>query len=390
MIQHISDSARYIGVDDHELDLFESQYSVPDGMSYNSYLILDEKIAILDTVDISKIEQWVENLQRELAGRTPDYIIVTHMEPDHAAGLVRALELYPSMQIVGNAKTFGMIPQFFSLDISERQVVVKEGDTLELGEHFLKFMMAPMVHWPEVMVVYDSFDQTLYSADAFGKFGALDAPDPEGWTCEARRYYYNIVGKYGTNVQSLLKKLDGTPISTIAPLHGEFLGGKISYYIGMYDMWSRYQFEDRGVMIAYASIHGNTAEAAEKMAEVLREQGVEHVKLFDLCRGDQSFMVEDAFQTQHLILAAASYDAGVFPPMEHFLHHLKSKNYQGRKVGIIENGSWAPTAGKVMRAALEGMKSVEIFDETITIRSCYKEENRAAMQRLAEWFSRES
>lgn len=386
MIQHISDTVRYIGVNDHDLDLFESQYSVPEGMSYNSYLILDDKVAIFDAVDISKVEEWIENLQRELSGRTPDYIVVTHMEPDHAAGLARVLELYPQIKIVGNAKTFGMIPHFFSFDITGREVVVKEGDILELGHHSLKFIMAPMVHWPEVMIAYDSFDQTLYSADAFGKFGALDVPDHEGWTCEARRYYYNIVGKYGANVQALLKKLANTEVKAIAPLHGPILLEDIAYYVGMYDMWSRYQFEDKGVMIAYASIHGNTAVAAEQMAQRLKEEGVEQVKLFDLCRGDQSFMVEDAFQTEHLVVAAASYDGGLFPPMEHFLHHLKSKNYQGRKVGIIENGSWAPTAGKCMRAMLEGMKNIDIFEETITIRSCYKSENGEAMQRLAKWF----
>ncbi len=386
-MQHISDTVRYIGVNDHDLDLFESQYSVPDGMSYNSYLILDDKIAIFDTVDASKIVAWEANLKAELAGRTPDYIVVTHMEPDHAAGLAKAIELYPDMKIVGNVKTFNMIPQFFAVDITDRQVIVKEGDKLELGHHSLSFLMAPMVHWPEVMVAYDSYDQTLYSADGFGKFGALDV---EGsWTCEARRYYYNIVGKYGANVQALLKKLAGTPVKTIAPLHGPILREDIPYYIGMYDMWSRYQFEDKGVMIAYASVHGNTVVAAEQMAAVLKEQGVDNVKLFDLTRGDQSYMVEDAFQTEHLIVAAASYDAGVFPPMEHFLHHLKSKNYQGRKVGIIENGSWAPSAGKCMRAALEAMKGLNIFDETITIRSSYKPENREAMERMAKWFLEE-
>ncbi len=387
MTQHISDTVRYIGVNDHDLDLFESQYTVPEGMSYNSYLILDEKVAVLDTVDASKIEEWLSNLKGELSGRTPDYVVVTHVEPDHAAGLAKLAELYPEMKIVGNAKTFNMIANFFTIDLSERQVVVKEGDLLELGEHTLKFIMAPMIHWPEVMMAYDTSDQTLYSADAFGKFGALDVEDEEGWTCEARRYYYNIVGKYGANVQSLLRKVADVEIKRIAPLHGPVLDDDIAYYVKMYDMWSRYQFEDKGVMIAYASIHGNTATAAEHMAEVLKAEGVETVKLFDLTRGDQSFMVEDAFQTEHLILAASSYDAGVFPPMEHFLHHLKSKNYQGRKVAIIENGSWAATAGKCMRAELEKMKNVEIFDETVTIRSTYKPEDREAMQRVAKWFS---
>lgn len=384
MQQNISDTVKYIGVDDRNLDLFENQYTVPQGMCYNSYVIIDEKIAIFDTVDDVKIDEWLENLKVALDGRTPDYLIVNHMEPDHSAGLQSVLTLYPEMQVVGNAKTFGMIGQFFTIDISDRKVTVKEGDILDLGEHKLKFVTAPMVHWPEVMVTYDMFDKTLYSADAFGKFGASDAE--ESWTCEARRYYYNIVGKYGANVQGLLKKLAGVEVATVAPLHGPIIREDVGYYVKMYDLWSRYQFEDEGVMIAYASIHGHTKIAAEKMAEVLKEAGVENVNLFDLTRGDQSYMVEDAFQTQHLILAAASYDAGLFPPMEHFLHHLKSKNYQGRKVGIIENGSWAPSAGKVMRATLETMKNVEIFEETITIKSSYKESDREVMERMAKWF----
>ncbi len=385
MQENISNSALYVGVDDKSQELFESQYTVPDGMCYNSYVILDEKVAIFDTVDQVVIDQWFANLEVALAGRTPDYVIINHMEPDHAAGLGELLVKYPSLKVVGNAKTFAMISQFFECDLSDRQVVVKEGDSLSLGEHTLKFYMAPMVHWPEVMVCYDEFDKTLYSADAFGKFGTADS-DVDDWICEARRYYFNIVGKYGANVQSLLKKLVNLEVQTIAPLHGPILRDNIDYYIKMYDLWSRYQPEDKGVMIAYASIHGNTKVAAEKMAEVLGEMGVENVKLFDLAQGDQSFMVEDAFQTEHLVVAAASYDAGLFPPMEHFLHHLKSKNYQGRKVGIIENGSWAPSAGKAMRATLETMKKISIFDETITIRSAYKESDREAMVRMAEWF----
>lgn len=384
MQQNISDTVKYIGVDDRDLDLFENQYTVPEGMCYNSYVVIDEKVAIFDTVDDVKIDEWLKNLEVALDGRTPDYLIVNHMEPDHSAGLQSVLTLYPEMKVVGNVKTFGMIGQFFTIDISDRMATVKEGDILELGEHKLKFVTAPMVHWPEVMVAYDLYDKTLYCADAFGKFGAADAD--EKWTCEARRYYYNIVGKYGANVQTLLKKLDGVEVATLAPLHGPIIREDIGYYVKMYDLWSRYQYEDEGVMIAYASIHGHTRIAAEKMAEVLKEAGIENVNLFDLARGDQSYMVEDAFQTQHLILAAASYDAGVFPPMEHFLHHLKSKNYQGRKVGIIENGSWAPTAGKVMRATLETMKNLDIYEETITIKSSYKESDREAMERMAKWF----
>ncbi len=384
MQENISDSVKYIGVDDRTLDLFENQYTIPEGICYNSYVILDEKVAVMDTVDDLKLDEWIANLESALEGRTPDYVVVNHMEPDHAAGLQRLVELYPTMKVVGNTKTFTMISQFFCCDIEARKVVVKEGDVLELGEHKLQFFTAPMVHWPEVMVAYDLFDKTLYSADGFGKFGAADSE--EKWTCEARRYYYNIVGKYGANVQSLLKKLSGLEVKTIAPLHGPILREDLGYYINMYDLWSRYQYEDEGVMIAYASIHGNTKIAAEMMAEVLKEAGVENVNLFDLSRGDQSYMVEDAFQTRHLIVAAASYDAGLFPPMEHFLHHLKSKNYNGRKVGIIENGSWAPSAGKVMRAALESMKNVDIYEETITIRSSYKEADREAMERMAKWF----
>ncbi|MFI3247821.1 MAG: FprA family A-type flavoprotein [Rikenellaceae bacterium] len=383
MQQNISDTVKYIGVDDRTLDLFENQYTIPEGICYNSYLILDEKVAVMDTVDDLKLDEWLANLDAALEGRTPDYVVVNHMEPDHAAGLQKLIELYPTMQVVGNAKTFGMISQFFCCDIEGRKVTVKEGDILDLGEHKLQFVTAPMVHWPEVMVAYDTFDKTLYSADAFGKFGAADSE--EKWTCEARRYYYNIVGKYGNNVQSLLKKLDGVEVRTIAPLHGPIIREDIGYYVNMYDLWSRYQYEDEGVMIAYASIHGHTKVAAEKMAEVLKAAGCENVNLFDLARGDQSYMVEDAFQTQHLIVAGASYDAGLFPPMEHFLHHLKSKNYNGRKVGIIENGSWAPSAGKVMRAMLESMKNIDIFEETILIRSSYKESDRAAMERMAEW-----
>ncbi len=386
MQEQISDTVKYIGVDDTSLELFESQYTIPEGMAYNSYLILDERVAILDTVDDLVMDQWFANLDRELDGRTPDYVVVNHMEPDHAAGLEQLLAKYPTIKVVGNAKTFNMIPQFFECDLSARQVVVKEGDKLELGSHSLQFFMAPMVHWPEVMVAYDESDKTLYSADAFGKFGTSDS-DVDDWICEARRYYFNIVGKYGANVQMLLKKLGGLEVKTIAPLHGPILRDNIGYYVEMYDMWSRYLPEDKGaVMVAYASIHGNTKVAAEKMAEVLKEAGIETVKMFDLTEGDQSFMVEDAFQCEHLILAAASYDAGLFPPMEHFLHHLKSKNYQGRKVAIIENGSWAPSAGKVMRAMLEGMKNIDIYEETLLIKSSYKEANREAMERIAAWF----
>ncbi|MFR9651315.1 MAG: FprA family A-type flavoprotein [Rikenellaceae bacterium] len=389
MIQDLTDKIKYIGVDDHDVDLFESQYTVDEGMCYNSYLILDDKIALMDTVDGSKSEEWLERLEAALDGRTPDYLVVTHTEPDHAASIGVALEKYPQMMVVGNAKTFTMISNFFANDLTDRTVVVKEGDTLELGYHTLKFIMAPMIHWPEVMVAYESSEKILFSADAFGKFGASDWDQSEGWTCEARRYYYNIVGKYGLQVQQLLKKLSGVEVNIIAPLHGDPISEDIAYYVKMYDMWSRYQFEDEGVMIAYASIHGNTRQAAEEMAEVLKGAGAKCVKLFDLARLDQSFCVEDAFQTQHLILASASYDNGLFPPMEHFLHHLASKGYQGRRVALIENGSWAPVAGKLMRAQLEKMKNIEIYDDTLTILSTLKPSQHEQMETMAKWILRE-
>lgn len=389
MVQNITDSVKYIGVEDTALELFESQYVVEEGMRYNSYLIVDEKIAIMDTVDDIKIDEWAANLAKALDGRSPDYLVITHMEPDHAAGIMKALELYPEITIVGNAKSLPMMENFFEgLSIADdKKVVIKEGDKLELGVHTLQFTMAPMVHWPEVMLAYDLYDKTLYSADAFGKFGAT--MEEEDWSCEARRYYYNIVGKYGANVQALLKKLSGVEVNMIAPLHGPILRKNIGYYVDMYDKWSRYQWEKRGVLIAYASIHGHTRVAAEKMAEVLREAGVEKIKLVDLTVGDQSFAVEDAFEIESMVVAAASYDAGIFPPMEHFLHHLKSKNYQGRRVAIIENGSWAPTAGKCMRAILESMKGVDICDEVVSIRSAYKSSDRESMESVARWLLRE-
>ncbi len=389
MIEKISDTVRYIGVEDTTLELFESQYTIEEGMRYNSYLILDEKVAIMDTVDDLKLDEWAENLKEALEGRTPDYLVITHMEPDHAAGIAKAVEIYPEIKVVSNVKSFPMMENFFEgFTLAEdKKVMLKEGDKLELGQHTLNFVTAPMVHWPEVMLAYDSFDKTLYSADAFGKFGATMSE--EDWSCEARRYYYNIVGKYGANVQALLKKLDGVEVAMIAPLHGPILRSNIGYYVDMYDKWSRYQSEKQGVLVAYASIHGNTKVVAEKMAEVLKGAGAEKVKLIDLSVGDQSFYVEDAFEIENMVVAAASYDAGLFPPMEHFLHHLKSKNYQGRRVAIIENGSWAPTAGKCMKAMLESMKGLDICEEMITIRSAYKESDREAMERVAGWLLRE-
>ncbi|MFR9603517.1 MAG: FprA family A-type flavoprotein [Rikenellaceae bacterium] len=383
MQQNISDSILYIGTDDKDLDLFEGQYLIPEGISYNSYVIVDEKIAVMDSVDDRKIDVWFEQLQAALNGRTPDYLVVTHMEPDHSSGIEMVMSKYPQTKIVGNAKTFAIMKQLFDVDnIDEVAYVVKEGDELSLGAHTLKFIMAPMVHWPEVMVAYESTSKTLFSADGFGKFGASDAKG--GWACEARRYYYNIVGKYGANVQSLLKKLDGVPVDFIAPLHGPILREDIGYYVKMYDLWSRYQAEEDSILIAYASIHGNTAKVAHELKVVLKAKGKENVELCDLTRDDMAQAVEDAFYSETLVLAAASYDAGVFPPMEHYLHHLKSKNFQNRRVGIIENGSWAPTAAKTMKGMLESMKGITILDPVVTIRSSYKSTDVAALEALAD------
>ena len=380
---YISESIKYIGVDDKTIDLFESQYIVPNGVSYNSYVIMDEKIAIMDTVDRRGTQGWLENLEAALDGKTPDYLVVLHMEPDHSANVKNLAEKYPTMKIVGNAKTFTIMGQFFDgFDFSDRSVVVKEGDTLDLGTHKLTFMMAPMVHWPEVMVAYESTEKILFSADGFGKFGALDAE--EDWACEARRYYFNIVGKYGVQVQNLLKTAATLDIQTICPLHGPILKENLGYYLNLYDIWSSYGVEAEGVFIAYASIHGNTAAAAQKMAEILKAKGAPKVAIADLSRADVAECVEDAFKYGKVILAASSYDAGVFPPMEDFLHHLKSKNYQKRRIGLIENGTWAPCSGKVMRSILETMKSIDICDTVVTIKSSMKADNVVAMEQLAD------
>lgn len=376
----ISDSVRYIGCDDHTIDLFESQYEVPNGVSYNSYLILDKKIAIMDTVDHRATTQWFENLDRELAGKKPDYLIVSHMEPDHASNIQKVCDKYPEMKVVANAKIFAMIPQFFNIDLSDRKVEVKEGDTLELGEHVLTFVMAPMVHWPEVMVEYESTEKILFSADGFGKFGALDVE--EDWDCEARRYYMNIVGKYGTSVQALLKKAASLDIQMICPLHGPILKENLEHYLEKYDIWSSYRPENEGVTIAYASIHGNTAVAAKKMGEMLEARG-EKVSLFDLSRDDMAEAIEDAFRYDKLILAAPTYDAALFPCMEDFLYHLKIKNYQKRTIGIIENGTWAPMAGKLMKAYAEQFKDCTVIGPVVTIKSTMNESTVKAMEELA-------
>ena len=378
----ISDSIFYVGADDTTLDLFESQYIVPEGVSYNSYVIMDDKITIMDTVDQRATDEWIDNVKNVLQEKTPAYLVVSHMEPDHAANIQKIAEMYPEMKIIGNAKTFSMMPQFFDFDLSNRSVVVKEGEEISLGAHTLQFFMAPMVHWPEVMVTYDTVDKILFSADAFGTFGALSVE--ADWACEARRYYFNIVGKYGAQVQALLKKAATLDIQMICPLHGPILKENLDYYIDKYNTWSSYEPEDEGVLVAYASIHGNTAKAAEKMAEILKEKGAKKVVVSDLSREDMAEVIEDAFRYDKIVVAAATYDGGIFPVMEDFLRHLKSKNYQKRTVGIMENGSWAPMAGKQMRAILEEMKNLTICDSQVTIRSTMNDKNVEEMNRLAE------
>jgi flavorubredoxin len=380
MDMNISDAIRYVGVNDTDIDLFESQYVVPNGVSYNSYLILDQKVAVMDTVDLRKTEEWLQNLERELSGRQPDYLVVHHLEPDHA-GSIRALtQRYPQMTLVASAKAVSMLPAYFP-DCANPTLAVKEGDALELGEHTLTFVMAPMVHWPEVMVSYEKTEKVLFSADGFGKFGAIGAQ--EDWLCEARRYYFNIVGKYGAQVQSLLKKAAGLDIQTIAPLHGPVLKENLAYYIGKYDLWSRYEPEDEGVLIAYASIHGNTANAAKYLKTVLEKLGCPKVAMADLCRDDQAEAVEDAFRYGKMVAMASTYDGGVFPPMEHFLTHLRDKTWRRRTVALVENGSWAPAACKVMRGYLEGMREITICPTTHTIQGAVKEADKKALEQIA-------
>lgn len=378
----ISDSVVFIGVNDKTIDLFESQYKVPKGVSYNSYVILDEKVAVMDTVDKRATDPWLENLDKALDGRSVDYLVISHLEPDHASNIQRLAEKYPEMKLVGNAKIFSMLPQFFDFDFSERKVVVKEGDTLSLGSHTLQFFMAPMVHWPEVMVEYEQYEKILFSADGFGKFGALD--EEEDWTDEARRYFINIVGKYGVQVQNLLKKAATLDIQTICPLHGPILKENLGFYIDKYLTWSSYEPEEDGVVIAYASIHGNTAKAAEKMAEILTDKGAKAVRLFDLSRDDMSEAVSCAFRYDKLVVMAPTYDGALFPAMEDFLYHLKVKTYRKRKVGIVENGSWAPMAGKLMRAYLEEMKDMEICEPVVSVKSVMKEADVQNMETLAD------
>lgn len=382
MYRKVTESIYHIGVDDREIDLFEGQYVVPNGIAYNSYVIDDEHIAVFDTVDARYTEQWLGNLAEVLDGRTPDYLVVSHMEPDHAAGVMLAAERYPEMRIVGNARTFGLMKQFFGTEFTERAHTVADGDTLSLGSHELQFVFAPMIHWPEVMMTYEKSEKVFFSADAFGKFGASDAD--EEWLCEARRYYFNIVGKYGAQVQSLLQKAAQLQIEKILPLHGPLLTENLEYYIGKYDTWSRYEPETDGVFIAYASIYGNTAKAAHALADMLRARGVEKIEVADLARDDMAESVENAFRYNRTVLAASSYDGGVFPPMEHLLLHLRDKGFRNRRMAIVENGSWAPSAGRTMRRLLETMKDVDICEKTVTIHSSCTSETMRELEVLAD------
>ena len=378
----ISKDIVYIGADDKEIELFESQYHVPNGISYNSYLIKDDKIAIMDTIDKRKTDEWIANLENALDGKNPDYLVISHLEPDHAYNIENVARKYPNMKIVGNEKTFAFLPQFFEIpNIEERKIVVKEGDTLNLGKHTLKFIMAPMVHWPEVMMEYEESEKILFSADAFGKFGTLDTE--EDWDCEARRYYFNIVGKYGLQVQGVLKKASTLDIKTICPLHGPILKENLSHYIEKYDIWSSYKPENDGVFIACSSIHGNTLEAAKELKAILEEKGAKKVVLCDLPREDMAEAIEDAFRYDKIILASSSYNFGLFPVMEEFLNHLKGKNYQNRKIGIVENGTWAPTAGKCMKEVVSQMKDINLIEPMVTIRSRLNEESRKQLEDLA-------
>lgn len=377
----ITDDILYIGVNDKDIDLFEGQYIVPNGMSYNSYVILDDKIAVMDTVDHRKKEEYLAKLEAALDGRCPDYLVVSHVEPDHASSVKAFLEKYPSTQLVGNAKTFQMLAQYFDLNF-ESALTVKEGDILSLGKHELHFIMTPMVHWPEVMFTYDSFSKVLFSADAFGKFGALDAE--EDWTCEARRYYFNIVGKFGMPVQTVLKKAADLDIQIICPLHGPVLTENLGYYLDKYNIWSSYEPESEGVFIAYASLHGNTADAANKLKDLLTAKGCSKVAITDLARDDMAEALEDAFRYGKIVLAASSYNGSVMPFMEDFLNHLKGKNYQKRTVALIENGSWAPSANRTMTEILSQMKDISILDTAVTIRGTVKEENLKELSALAD------
>ena len=379
----ISNDIIYIGADDKEIDLFENQYNVPNGISYNSYLIKDEKIAVMDTIDKRKTKEWINNLENALNGKNPDYLVISHLEPDHAYNIEYLSKKYPEMKLVGNDKTFAFIPQFFNIpNLEKRKIVVKEGDTLSLGKHTLKFFMAPMVHWPEVMVEYEEYEKILFAADAFGKFGSLDTDEP--WDDEARRYYINIVGKYGLQVQTLLKKASTLDIKTICPLHGPILKDNLEYYINKYDVWSSYKPEEDGIFIACSSIHGNTFEACKILKDILEKNGAKKVILSDLSRTDMAESVANAFKYSKIIFASSSYNFGVFTPMKHLLMHLQERNFQNRTVGIIENGTWAPTAGKCMQDILVAMKNINIIDPIVTIRSRLNEESKLKLEELSK------
>ena len=378
----ISENIKYIGVDDYDIDLFEGQYVVPNGISYNSYIIKDEKIAVMDTVDRRKSEEWLDNLEKELDGKGPDYLVVSHMEPDHSYNIGVLAEKYPNMKIIGNDKIFEFMKQFFEIsNLDERKIVVKEAEEISLGKHTLQFFMAPMVHWPEVMVSYEKTEKIVFAADGFGKFGTLDTD--EEWDCEARRYYFNIVGKYGVQVQMLLKKLATLDVKMICPLHGPILKENLGHYIGKYDIWSKYEAEDDGVFVAYASIHGNTKDSVSELVKMLEEKGAKKVAVADLTRDDMAEAIEDAFRYDKVIFAAASYNASVFPAMESFLRQLAGKNYQNKKVGIIENGTWAPTAAKTMKDIIVGMKNITLCENEVTIKSRLNEASREQMDKLA-------
>lgn len=378
----ITNDIQYIGVNDHDIDLFEGQYPVKNGMSYNSYVILDEKTAVLDTVDARFTEEWLDNLKKALDSRKPDYLIIQHMEPDHSANIANFMAVYPDTTIVSSAPAFAMIKQFFGTDFSDRRLMVKEKDTISLGRHTLTFITAPMVHWPEVIVTYDSYDKVLFTADGFGKFGALDIE--EDWACEARRYYIGIVGKYGMQVQNLLKKISPLDIQTICPLHGPALKENLEYYLNLYNIWSSYAVETEGIMIAYTSIYGNTKKAVENLADKLRAKGCPRVVTADLARNDMSECIEDAFRYGKLVLATTTYNAGIFPSMREFINHLTERNYQNRTVALIENGSWAPLAAKTMKTMLEGCKNISFTENSVCIRSALNDESSAQLEALAE------
>ncbi|QUA54328.1 FprA family A-type flavoprotein [Aristaeella lactis] len=380
---NVTKDIRYIGVNDHEIDLFEGMYIVPEGMAYNSYVIMDEKVAVMDTADRHFVQEWMGNLDAALEGRKPDYLIVQHMEPDHSSGIDAFMKAYPEAKVVATAKAFTMMKNFTGTDYSARGIVAKEGDKLELGSHTLNFVTAPMVHWPEVMFTYDSSDKVLFSADAFGKFGALDAEDEEGWACEARRYYFGIVGKYGAQVQAVLKKAATLDIQIICPLHGPVLNENLGYYLDLYNTWSSYGVETEGVAVFYTSVYGHTKEAAEYLAQKLQELGCPKVAVSDLARDDMAEAVEDAFRYGKIVLATTTYNADIFPFMKEFIEHLTERNFQNRKIGFIENGSWAPTAAKVMKGMLEGCKNTAFAETEVKILSAMTEENKAQIEQLA-------